>query len=44
MRVALADLKLKQLFVVYPGQRRFELDQGITALPLPGLPAEAANW
>ena len=44
MHVALADLKLKRLFVVYPGQRRFELDQGITALPLPALPAEATNW
>lgn len=34
MRVALADLRLDSLFVVYPGQRRFELDERIIALPL----------
>jgi len=34
MRVALADLKLDQLMVVYPGQRRFPLGRGIEALPL----------
>lgn len=32
LRVALADLKLKQVFVVYPGARRFELDDNLTAL------------
>jgi len=44
MPVALADLKLKRLFMVYPGRRRFELAPGLTALPLPALPAEAPNW
>ena len=34
MRVALADLALERLFVVYPGTRRFDLDERITALPL----------
>lgn len=34
MRVALADLDLAHLFVVYPGTRRFALDERITALPL----------
>lgn len=34
MRVALHDLRLDRLFVVYPGQRRFDLDELITALPL----------
>lgn len=34
MRVALKDLGLERLFVVYPGHRRFELDDRITALPL----------
>ena len=33
MRVALADLGLERLFVVYPGARRFDLDEKITALP-----------
>jgi len=37
MRVAKADLNLKRLFVVYPGTRRFELDDDIIALPLTGL-------
>ena len=36
-----ADLGLKRLFVVYPGTRRFELDDRITAVPLTGLLAEA---
>jgi uncharacterized protein len=43
MRVALADLGLKRLFVVYPGTRRFALDDRITALPLTGLLAEAGS-
>ena len=43
MRVAMTDLKLKRLFVVYPGTRRFELDDDIIALPLAGLLAEAAS-
>ena len=33
MRVALADLALERLFVVYPGVRRLVLDDRITALP-----------
>ena len=43
MRVAMADLRLKRLFVVYPGTRRFELDDAIIALPLTGLLAESAS-
>lgn len=42
MRVALADLNLKRLFVVYPGARRFELDDAIVALPLTRLAEESA--
>jgi uncharacterized protein len=34
MRIALADLKLHQLFVVYPGQRRYRLTQDIEVVPL----------
>jgi predicted AAA+ superfamily ATPase len=34
MRVALTDLGLDTLFVVYPGSRRFDLDERIRALPL----------
>jgi predicted AAA+ superfamily ATPase len=43
MRVAMADLGLKRLFVVYPGARRFALDDQIIALPLTGLMAETAG-
>jgi len=35
------ELGLKRLFVVYPGTRRFELDDRITAVPLTGLLTEA---
>jgi uncharacterized protein len=34
MRAALESLELERLFVVYPGTRRFDLDEKITALPL----------
>ena len=43
MRVAMTDLNLKRLFVVYPGSRRFELDDAIVALPLTGLLEESAS-
>ncbi len=43
MRLAMTDLKLKRLFVVYPGTRRFELDEAIVALPLTGLLEECAS-
>ena len=43
MRVAMTDLKLKRLFVVYPGTRRFELDARIVACPLTDLFAESEN-
>lgn len=34
MRTAMADLRLDQLWVVYPGQHRFPRDQGVNAIPL----------
>jgi hypothetical protein len=34
MHVALADLRLDHLWVVYPGQDRYEIDEKVTALPL----------
>ena len=43
MRVAMTDLKLKRLYVVYPGPRRIELDDNIIALPLAGILEEAAS-
>ncbi len=37
MQVALADLGLDHLHVVYPGQHRIPLRESITASPLPEL-------
>ena len=34
MRIALADLKLNQLLVVYPGERRYPLGKQVEAMPL----------
>lgn len=34
MRIALADLKLDRLVVVYPGEHRYALAQRVTAVPL----------
>lgn len=37
MRIALADLKLDRLFVVYPGETRYALDKKTEAVPLAAL-------
>jgi hypothetical protein len=34
MHIAVADLGLDELWVVYPGQRSYELDEKIVARPL----------
>ena len=34
MRTALKDLKLERIAVVYPGSKRYVLDDGIEAVPL----------
>jgi hypothetical protein len=34
MRAALEDCGLEKLFVVYPGARRYDLDERIAVLPL----------
>ncbi|MFO8072358.1 MAG: ATP-binding protein [Polyangia bacterium] len=38
MRVALRDLDLEHLYVVYPGDRAYELDDRISVLPVTRLP------
>ena len=51
MRIAMQDLGLDALYVVYPGTRRYALAQGVQALPLaallpavsPGGPASATS-
>ena len=37
MRIALSDLKLDELLVVYPGTRRYPLARNVEVLPLPQL-------
>ena len=34
MRIPMEDLELKELLVVYPGKREFELAEGVRAVPL----------
>ena len=41
MHVAMADLSLEHLWIVYPGTERYTLDDRITALPATQLPAVA---
>jgi uncharacterized protein len=43
MRVALADLALEHLWVVYPGADHYKLDDRIAALPATELPALASR-
>lgn len=37
MRIALTDLKLEQIAVVYPGTKRYSLAKGVSAVPLEAL-------
>jgi hypothetical protein len=39
MQVALADLGLRRLFVVYPGPSRYRLQKNVEVLPLSELDA-----
>jgi uncharacterized protein len=41
MRIALTDLKLDRIVVVYPGDRRFPLGDSVEAVPLAELVGDA---
>jgi predicted AAA+ superfamily ATPase len=43
MRIAMADLDLERLLVIYPGERQFELDDRIEAVGIAQLPARLAK-
>lgn len=43
MRVALDDLGLEHLWIVYPGHEAYSLDERISVLPVAGVPALAAS-
>lgn len=38
MRIALEDLSLEHLWIVYPGDRRYALDERITVIPVESVP------
>ncbi len=44
MRVALEDLSLEKLWVVYPGDEGYALDDRISVLPVAGIAGLAAHW
>ena len=44
MRVALDDLGLEHLWIVYPGDEAYSLDDRISVLPAAGIPALAASF
>ena len=33
MRIALEDLKLERIAVIYPGRQRYEVSKNVTAVP-----------
>jgi hypothetical protein len=39
MHIAIEDLGLEHLWVVYPGRQEYSLDNKITALPIAAVPA-----
>ena len=43
MRVAIHDLELAHLYVVYPGEQAYPLDEGISVLPVRDIPALARS-
>ena len=43
MRVAIHDLRLDHLYVIHPGEMRFPLDDGITAMPAREIPTLATT-
>jgi hypothetical protein len=43
MRMALADLGLEHLWIVYPGSEEYALDERISAIPLTQIPALSAR-
>ncbi len=40
MRVAISDLQLSHLWIVYPGSEAYELDNQISVLPIRKIPAQ----
>jgi hypothetical protein len=42
MRIALDDLGLRHLTVLYPGDRRYDLERRVTVVPLAALAARSA--
>ncbi|MBC8323972.1 MAG: ATP-binding protein [Candidatus Marinimicrobia bacterium] len=43
MRIAIQDLNLKELYIVYPGKDTFRIDENITAIPISDLVLKLKN-
>jgi hypothetical protein len=43
MRIAIDDLKLNRLFVLYPGRQSYSLDQDIEVLSILDMPSRLAD-
>ena len=44
MRIALDDLRLERIAVVYPGTQRYPLAERVEAIPLKALAEGIAGW
>jgi uncharacterized protein len=44
MRIALSDLGLERIAVVYPGERRYSLAEQVEAIPLSAIAGEGRLW
>ena len=44
MRIALSDLDLKKIFVIYPGERRYTLADKVEAIPFGEILAKDSIW
>ena len=44
MRVAMQDLKLERLWIVYPGNEAYDLDERISVLPVGDVPHVNLAW
>jgi hypothetical protein len=44
MRIALADLRLEQLVVLYPGSDAYSLDDRVSVVPLSRLAERGDSW
>lgn len=44
LRTTISDLKLERLWIVYPGERRYPLEDDVDVLPLADMPAVLPSY